>query len=82
MTEENKTNQTNGKGYTVPPEYQGHYQRSRSDPRDWSNGRGPGSDQGPKAWEEREFIETCYRHFNALAVTYKRQLEKLDGREE
>lgn len=31
--------------------------------------------------EEREFIETCYRHFNALAITYKRRLEKLDGRD-
>lgn len=32
----------------------------------------------PSPINDRDFIETCYRHFNALAVTYKRQLDKID----
>jgi hypothetical protein len=35
----------------------------------------------PSALEDREFIKTCYRHFNALAMTYKKQLDKLDERD-
>jgi len=81
MSEDNKTNSTNGRGYTVPPEHQGWYQRNVVK-RDWSNGRGPGSDQGPKALEDQQFLETCYRHFNALAVTYKRRLDELKDRGE
>lgn len=33
------------------------------------------------ALEDREFIKTCYRHFNALAMTYKKQLDKLDDKD-
>ena len=66
----------------TPPEYQGYYQSTLVGKRDHSGSKKDTDVSKPKHQEEREFIETCYRHFNALAVTYKRRLDELKGNDE